>query len=54
MNECSTETTKAYTSYASLAALGVKVRELKLFEPIRKLSEDRTEDCQRYAYPQVV
>jgi hypothetical protein len=34
MNECSTKMTKEYTSYASLAALGVKVRELKLFEPI--------------------
>ncbi len=34
MNKCSTGTTKVYTSCASLAALGVKVRELKLFEPI--------------------
>lgn len=36
VNECSTETTKEYMTYASLAALGVKVRELKLFEPIRQ------------------
>jgi hypothetical protein len=36
MNEWSTETTKAYTSCASLAALRVKVRAMKLFEPIRQ------------------
>jgi hypothetical protein len=36
MNECIYETTKEHTSCASLAALRVKVRELKLFEPIRQ------------------
>src|SRR6266704_5112427 len=36
MNECSTEETKTYTSCASLAALGVKLNERKLFEPIRQ------------------
>src|SRR5437762_10894063 len=36
MNECSTEETKTYTSCASLAALGVKLNEMKLFEPIRQ------------------
>lgn len=34
MNECSTQETKKYTSCASLAALGVKVQEMNLFEPI--------------------
>lgn len=36
MNECNTEGTKTYTSCASLAALGVKLNEMKLFEPIRR------------------
>lgn len=36
MNECSTGATRMYTSCASLAALGVKVNEIKLFEPIRQ------------------
>ena len=36
MNECSTEGTKTYTSCASLAALGVKLNEMNLFEPIRR------------------
>ena len=36
MNECSTEETKTYTSCASLAALGVKLNEMNLFEPIRR------------------
>jgi hypothetical protein len=36
MNECIYETTKEYTSCASLTALRVKVRELKLFELIRQ------------------
>ena len=36
MNECSTEGTKTYTSCASLAALGVKVNKMQLFEPIRQ------------------
>jgi hypothetical protein len=36
MNECSTEQSRMYTSCASLAALGVKVREMDLFEPIRR------------------
>src|SRR2546429_8747744 len=36
MNECSTEETKTYTSCASLAALGVKLNEMNLFEPIRQ------------------
>ncbi len=34
MNESITRTTKQFTGCASLAALGVKLRELKLFEPI--------------------
>ncbi len=34
MNESITPTTKQFTCCASLAALGIKLRELKLFEPI--------------------
>jgi hypothetical protein len=34
MNESTTATMKQYSSCASLAALGIKLRELKLFEPI--------------------
>jgi hypothetical protein len=34
MNESTTRTTKQFTNCASLAALGVKLTELKLFEPI--------------------
>ena len=36
MNESTTQTTKQFTGCASLAALGVKLRELKLFEPIEQ------------------
>jgi hypothetical protein len=36
MHECSTQGTKTYTSCASLAALGVKLNEINLFEPIRR------------------
>jgi hypothetical protein len=36
MSECSIEESKTYTSCASLAALGVKLKELKLFDPIRE------------------
>ena len=36
MNESTTHTTKQFTGCASLAALGVKLRELKLFEPIEQ------------------
>src|SRR2546427_10951893 len=36
MHECSTDGTKTYTSCASLAALGVKLNEMTLFEPIRR------------------
>ncbi len=36
MNESTTPTTKQFTGCASLAALGVKLRELKLFEPIEQ------------------
>jgi hypothetical protein len=36
MNESITPTTKQFTSCASLAALGIKLRELKLFEPIEQ------------------
>jgi hypothetical protein len=36
MNESITRTTKQFTGCASLAALGVKLRELKLFEPIEQ------------------
>lgn len=35
MNECSTET-KEFTSCASLAAIGLKMQELKVFDPIRE------------------
>ena len=35
MNECNTNPTQHFTGCASLAALGVKVRQLKLFDPIR-------------------
>src|SRR5437588_2264741 len=37
MNESTTPTTKQFTSCASLAAIGVKLRELKVFEPIEQL-----------------
>jgi hypothetical protein len=36
MNESTTQATKQFTGCASLAALGVKLRELKLFEPIEQ------------------
>ena len=36
MNESTTQTTKRFTGCASLAALGVKLRKLKLFEPIEQ------------------
>ena len=36
MNESTTLTTKQFSGCASLAALGVKLRELKLFEPIEQ------------------
>src|SRR5258706_11234775 len=34
MNESTTPLTKQFSSCASLAAIGIKLRELKLFEPI--------------------
>ncbi len=34
MNESITSTTRTFTASASLAAIGIKLRELKLFEPI--------------------
>src|SRR5436853_6436689 len=36
MNESNTSTTKTFTGSASLAALGLKRRERKLFEPIEQ------------------
>jgi len=36
MNESTTGTTKPFTSCASLAALGIKLRELKVFPPIEQ------------------
>ncbi len=36
MNESSTPTTKQFSGCASLAAIGMKLRELKLFEPIEQ------------------
>jgi hypothetical protein len=36
MNESTTPTIKQFTSCASLAALGIKLRELKVFEPIEQ------------------
>jgi hypothetical protein len=36
MNESTTRTSKQYSGCASLAALGVQLRELKLFEPIEQ------------------
>ncbi len=36
MNESTTSTTKAFTGSASLAAIGLKLKELKLFEPIEQ------------------
>src|SRR2546425_1087872 len=36
MNESSTETTSHFTGCASLAAIGLKVKQLNLFGPIRK------------------
>ena len=36
MNESTTPTRKQFTSCASLAAIGIKLRELKLFQPIEK------------------
>ena len=35
MNECSTNQTQHFTGCASLAAIGVKLSQLKLFDPIR-------------------
>jgi len=37
MNESITPTTKAFTGSAILAAIGLKLRELKLFEPIEQM-----------------
>jgi len=37
MNESTTPTTKQFTSSASLAAIGIKLRDLKLFEPIEHM-----------------
>jgi len=37
MNESTTSTTKQFTGCASLAALGVKLTELKLFEPVEQM-----------------
>ena len=37
MNESTTGTTKQFTSCASLAAIGIKLRALKLFEPIEHM-----------------
>src|SRR5437667_4399702 len=36
MNESSTSTTKTFTGSASLAALGLKLRERKVLEPIEQ------------------
>ena len=36
MNECITETTRQFTPAASLAALGVKLQQVNLFDPIRQ------------------
>ena len=36
MDESTTQTTRHFSPCASLAALGVKLRQLDLFEPIRK------------------
>src|SRR5438270_9596385 len=36
MNESTTKTTRHFTGYASLAAIGVKLRQLGVFDPIRK------------------
>jgi len=51
MNESTTPTTKQFTGCASLAAIGMKLRELKLFEPIeqtvqiaQKIIKDRPTD----------
>jgi len=51
MKESTTESTKQFTGSASLAALGVKLKELKLFEPIgqsvqiaQKTIKDRPSD----------
>ena len=35
MNECSTNQSQHFTGCASLAAIGVKLSQLKLFDPIR-------------------
>lgn len=36
MNESTTSTTKAFTGSASLAAIGLKLKELNVFEPIEQ------------------
>src|SRR5947209_1932792 len=36
MNESTTKTTRQFTGCASLAAIGVKLRQLGVFDPIRK------------------
>src|SRR5258707_2085843 len=41
MKECSTNQTQHFSGCASLAAIGVKLSQLKLFEPIRRLVQIR-------------
>src|SRR5947209_11006221 len=36
MNKCTTKPTKSFTSCASLAAIGMKLRQINLFGPIRE------------------
>ena len=35
MSECNRKTTKSFTGCASLAAIGLKLRQINLFGPIR-------------------
>ena len=55
MNESTTKTTKTFTGCASLAALGVKLRELDLFGPIREVVQiAQTEDGEAHTHRQAV
>ena len=54
MNESSISPARHFSACASLAALGVQVRHLDLFGPIREAREGRPEDHQAYTSRQVV
>jgi len=49
MNECNTNQTQHVTGSASLVAIGVKLNQLKLFDPIQPSGADQAENHQAYA-----